>query len=193
MNFSSFIPVEHKFGLVYTLLHRCFCLVSDMPKFHFEIEKLKEILLSNGYSDKLINKCISKFMNNLYFMKFIMLTVPKKHPYLALPSLDNYRNVYLFVRLKLFSRPLIVSEITLALQILFLSMYVIVKFIILRAQPAVLHVKVRPLRSTRKSGSRNTKAYHLKQVKICKELCQSPSEIIYLIATTQYNDTTLKY
>ena len=132
-------------------------------------------------------------MNNLYLMKFIMLTVPKKQPYLALPSLDNYINVYLFIKLKLFSRPLIVSEITLALQILFLSLYVIAKFIILRAQPAVLHVKVRPLRSTRKSGSRNTKAYHLKQVKICKELCQSPSEIIYLIATTQYHDTTLKY
>ena len=39
-NFYSFIPLEHKFGLVYTLLHRCFCLVSDMSKFHFEIEKL---------------------------------------------------------------------------------------------------------------------------------------------------------
>ena len=36
---SSFIPLEHKFGLVYTLLHRCFCLVSDMSKLHFEIEK----------------------------------------------------------------------------------------------------------------------------------------------------------
>ena len=43
-NVSSFIPLEHKFGMVYTLLHRCFCLVSDMFKFHFEIEKLKEIL-----------------------------------------------------------------------------------------------------------------------------------------------------
>ena len=40
-NFSSFIPLEHKFGLVYTLLHHCFCLVSDMSKFHFQIEKLK--------------------------------------------------------------------------------------------------------------------------------------------------------
>ena len=46
-NFCSFIPLEHKFGLVYTLLHRCFCLVSDMSKFHFETEKVKEILLSN--------------------------------------------------------------------------------------------------------------------------------------------------
>ena len=27
-NFSSFTPLEHKFGLVYTLLQRCFYLVS---------------------------------------------------------------------------------------------------------------------------------------------------------------------
>ena len=45
-NFSSFIPLEHKFGLVYMLLHRCFC-------------------LSNGCSNKFIDKCISKFMNKL--------------------------------------------------------------------------------------------------------------------------------
>ena len=41
-NFSSFIPLEHKFGLVYTLLHRCFCLVPDMSKFHFEIENFRK-------------------------------------------------------------------------------------------------------------------------------------------------------
>ena len=34
-NSSSFIPLEHKLGPVYTLLHRCFCLVSDMSKLHF--------------------------------------------------------------------------------------------------------------------------------------------------------------
>ena len=76
--FSSLIPLEHKFGLVYTLLYPCFCLVSDMSKFDFGIEKLKEILLSNRYSDKFIDQCISKFMNKLYFKKPVMLTVPKK-------------------------------------------------------------------------------------------------------------------
>ena len=53
-NCFSFIPLEHKFDLVYTLLHRfcfLFCLASDLSKFHFEIENLKEILLSNGYSN----------------------------------------------------------------------------------------------------------------------------------------------
>ena len=83
-NFSSFIPLEHKFGLVYTLLHRCFCLVSDMSKFHFEIEKRKEILLSKGYSNKFIDKCISKFMNKLYIKKPVVLTVLKKQLYLVL-------------------------------------------------------------------------------------------------------------
>ena len=65
-NFSSFIPLEHKFGLVYTLLHRRFCLVSDKSTFYFEIKKLKEILLSNGYSNKFIDKFFWNFMNKLY-------------------------------------------------------------------------------------------------------------------------------
>ena len=76
--FSSFIPLEHKFGLVYTLLYPCFCLVSDTSKFDFEIEKLKEILLPNRYSNKFINQCISKLMNKLYLKRPVMLTVPKK-------------------------------------------------------------------------------------------------------------------
>ena len=81
----EFISLEHKFGLVYTLLHRFFSLVSDVSKFHFEIEKLKETLLSNGYSNKFIDKCISKFTNKLYIKKPVMLTVPKKQLYLVLP------------------------------------------------------------------------------------------------------------
>ena len=88
-NFSSFIPLEHKFGPVYMILHHCFCLVTDMSKFHFEIEKLKEILLSNGYSNKFIDKCISKFMNKLYIKKPVILTVPKKQLYLVLPFMGK--------------------------------------------------------------------------------------------------------
>ena len=82
-NFSSFIPLGHKFELVYKLLHRCFFLVSDMSKFNFEIEKLKEILLSSGYSNKFIDNCISKFMNKLCIKKPVILTVPKKQLYLV--------------------------------------------------------------------------------------------------------------
>ena len=47
-NFSSFIPLEYKFGLPYTLLHRCFNLVFDMSRFHLEVDKLMEIILKHG-------------------------------------------------------------------------------------------------------------------------------------------------
>ena len=54
-----------------------------MSKFHFEIEKLKEILLSNGYSNRFIDKCISKFMNKSYIKKPVMLTVSKEQLYFS--------------------------------------------------------------------------------------------------------------
>ena len=129
-----------------------------MAKFHFEIEKLKEILLSDGYSNKFIDKRISKFMNKLYIKKPVMLTVPKKQLYLVLPfmvkmsalvksldSLDHYINGYLFVRLELFLRHLIVREIILALTMLVLNLYVLAKSIILRVEAAMLHILAKPL------------------------------------------------
>ena len=60
-----------------------------MSKFHFEIEKLKEILLSNRYSNKFFDKCISKFMNKLYIKKPAMLTVPKKQLHLVFPFMGK--------------------------------------------------------------------------------------------------------
>ena len=48
-NFISFIPLEYKFGLVHTLLNRCFNLSSDFLKFHHEVDKLKNILSKNAY------------------------------------------------------------------------------------------------------------------------------------------------
>ena len=65
-NFSNFIPLKRKSDLVYQLIHRWFCLASDMSKFHFEIGKLKEILLSNVYFQKFIDKCVSRFVNKLH-------------------------------------------------------------------------------------------------------------------------------
>ena len=60
-----------------------------MSKFYFEIEKLKEILLSNGFSNKFIEKYILKFMNKLYIKKPVMLTVPEKQLYLVLPYMGK--------------------------------------------------------------------------------------------------------
>ena len=92
-NFTSFLPLDYKFGLIFTLLHRCFALVSDFSKFHLEVETLKQILLKNGYSERLIDTCVSKFLNNLFVEKPIVLTVPKKELNIILPFLGS--NSYL--------------------------------------------------------------------------------------------------
>ena len=52
-NFSSFVALKHKFGLVYTPLHRIFTIVSDFLKFHFEVETLKKTLHKNALLHKI--------------------------------------------------------------------------------------------------------------------------------------------
>ena len=76
-NFSSFVALEHKFGLVYTLLHRSFIIVPDFSKFHFEVETLNKTLRKNAYPTKFVDKCIAKFINNMFVQKPVFTTVPK--------------------------------------------------------------------------------------------------------------------
>ena len=42
-NFDSFIPEEHKVGLIFTLLFRTFLIVPDFSGSHSEVCHLKEI------------------------------------------------------------------------------------------------------------------------------------------------------
>ena len=88
-NFTSFLPLDYKFGLIFTLLHICFALVLDVSKFHLEVETLKQIFLKNGYSERLIDTCVSKFLNNLFVEKPIVLNVPKKELNTILPFLGS--------------------------------------------------------------------------------------------------------
>ena len=57
-NFKSFIPTFQKFGLVYTLLHRCFNITSSYEKFHSEMNALKQIFKLKRYSIQFIDKYI---------------------------------------------------------------------------------------------------------------------------------------
>ena len=68
-NFTTFLPLEHKFGLVHTLLNRCFNLSFDFLKFHHEVDKLKKILSKNTYPQKFIDKYIQKFLNNRFIQR----------------------------------------------------------------------------------------------------------------------------
>ena len=42
-HFESFLPAIHKFGMIYTLVYRCFKICSDWTKFHEELNFLKQI------------------------------------------------------------------------------------------------------------------------------------------------------
>ena len=84
-NFKSFIPTVYKFGLVYTLLHRCFNITSSYEKFHNEINALKQILKLNGYPTQFIDRCIKQFLQKLYVTKAIQDTVNKKQLLIVLP------------------------------------------------------------------------------------------------------------
>ena len=70
-NFKSFIPTVYKFGLVYTLLHRCFNTTSSYEQFHNEINALKQILKLNGYPTQFIDRCMKQFIQKLYVTKAI--------------------------------------------------------------------------------------------------------------------------
>ena len=65
-NFSSFVALKHKFGFVHTLLHRSFTIASDFSKFNFEVETLKKTLHKNAYPTKFVDKCVAKFVNNIF-------------------------------------------------------------------------------------------------------------------------------
>ena len=62
-NFSSSIPTQYKRGLIMTLLFRFFSICSNWQLCHIEILKLKGILLFNDYPQKMVDKCISLFLD----------------------------------------------------------------------------------------------------------------------------------
>ena len=84
-NFSSFVAFQHKFGLVYTLLHRSLTTVFGFSKFESEVRTLKKTLQKNAYPTKFVDKCISKFINNIFFQKLVVSSVTKLELRITLP------------------------------------------------------------------------------------------------------------
>ena len=60
-NFKRFLPSVYKFGMVYALVYRCFCICSDWTQFHTELTFLKGVFQKNGYSGNFIDKCFKFF------------------------------------------------------------------------------------------------------------------------------------
>ncbi|XP_057293867.1 uncharacterized protein LOC130622418 [Hydractinia symbiolongicarpus] len=88
-NFSSFIPMEYKHGLIFSLLYRCYHLCSDLNKFHVEISQLKTILGRNGYPSKVFEFFLRIFKSRNYEPKEQVSLAPKKELFLVLPVLGK--------------------------------------------------------------------------------------------------------
>ena len=89
LHFCSFMPLEYKFGLIRTLLHRCFALVSSYEIFHLEVNKLRNIIECNGYSSNIIDKCINKFLMNKFTSKPQIHQCKRKEITLTIPFLGT--------------------------------------------------------------------------------------------------------
>ena len=60
-NFENFLPSVYKFGMVYTLVYRCYCICSDWTQFHTEFTFLKGIFRKNVYLENFIYECRKNF------------------------------------------------------------------------------------------------------------------------------------
>ena len=84
-HFDSYMPLSCKFRLVSTIIFRSFTICSDIPKFHQEICKIKDIFIKNGYSERFLDKCVKTFLNKVFISKRIIQTAEKKHVTIVLP------------------------------------------------------------------------------------------------------------
>ena len=155
---------------MYTLLHRSFIIVPDFSKFHFEVDTLKKTLHKNAYPTKFVDKCVAKFVNNIFIQKPVFTTVPKLELRIVLPYLGNISSItkkrlnrciskrciskrWNFVSLKSFFKQVTDSRIILDLKIVFLKPYNVTLFINLSAEAAQLSI-----------GFQNTRVCLLEQV-----------------------------
>ena len=86
-NFASFIPEKFKHNIVRNLCDRICRLSSSFDAVHAELEKIKSLLLLNGYPLRLIQSKINEVITQLVSSstKPIVHTCAKKEIYLTLP------------------------------------------------------------------------------------------------------------
>ena len=89
-NFKSFIPDTYKFGLVFSLLFRCFSIVTNMETFHREVTTVKDLLRKNDFPVPFIDSCIKRFVANKYCpVSEPVSLAPKKEVVIVLPFLGT--------------------------------------------------------------------------------------------------------
>ena len=85
----SFLLLIYKFGMVYTLFYKCFCICSNWTQFHTELIFLNGIFQKNDYPGNFIDKCFKTFLNNIHLIKENVPTVKKRQLLLVLTYLGT--------------------------------------------------------------------------------------------------------
>ena len=103
---------------MHTVLLRTFTIVSHFSKFHFEAETLKKTLHKNAYPSKFVDKCIERFVNNIFVHKPVVKMVPKlelTRVWLHLGNISSITkkslNRYIVKRLKFYKLSSIILDI----------------------------------------------------------------------------------
>ena len=65
MNFTSFLPISYKLGLITTLIDRVYKICYNRMTFNFEIRKVKEYLCKNTYPPHLIDKQVKNYLKKV--------------------------------------------------------------------------------------------------------------------------------
>ena len=92
-NYSSFIPHYFKVSLVKTLVTRAYRLCSNWHLFDTEINRIKELLMNNGYNKVFLNNIIWTQLNRLYTDDTYKKHGPEQRKYfIRLPFLGDPSN-----------------------------------------------------------------------------------------------------
>ena len=86
-NFKSFMPLKYKIGLLWTLLDRCFNIVSNYKLLHEQIDKTRNVFVKNGYPTEFIDQSINGYLNRKFSLP--VTTVKKKDVTIVLPYLGK--------------------------------------------------------------------------------------------------------
>ena len=88
-HFENFLPTVYKFGMVYTLVYRCFKICSDWTKFHEVLSFSKQVFLKNEYPLSFIDNCFKTFVGKLFIKRPQLATVENKTLLLSLTYLGE--------------------------------------------------------------------------------------------------------
>lgn len=92
LNYSSICPMRYKTGIIKTLLHRASLISSSWIIFNNEVNRLKQILVNNGYPLFVIDKQVNNFMNTKFKKKPIESEdITKVNLFFKNQMTDNYK------------------------------------------------------------------------------------------------------